>query len=95
MLVGGVFFAEDRYANAQETTSARIVQKLTLQNQAQARANDNRLERMVRELAAVHRRRTNGQQFPGDAALIQDLQEEIRIAREYRSELRLQATQIK
>jgi len=95
MLIGGVFFAEDRYANAQQTTSSRITQGLTLQNDAEARANENRLERLVRELAAVHARNQAGATYPGDADLIADLKEEIRISREYRIDLRKAAAAIK
>lgn len=94
-LLVGAFWAEDRYANAGETASAMITQKLVLRNEQESKANENRLERMQRELNAVHARRASGQLYQGDSALIQDLNEEIRIAREYRSALRTQAAQIK
>jgi hypothetical protein len=94
-ILGGAFWAEDRYANAGETASAMFTQKLVLRNEQQSQANDNRLERMQRELNAIHSRRASGQLFTGDDALIRDLNEEIRIAREYRSALRQQAAQIK
>lgn len=94
-LAGGAIWAEDRYANASETQNLISTSKLILTNKQESASNTNRLERYVRELAAVHRRRQNGQRYPGDQALIDDINEEIRIAREYRSELKLQATQIK
>lgn len=94
-ILGGAFWAEDRYANAGETTSALIVQKLVLRNEQQTKANENRIERMQRELNAIHARRASGALYAGDDVLIRDLNEEIRIAREYRSALRSQAAQIK
>ena len=91
----GAFWAEDRYANAAGTSSAMLQQKLLLRNDQERLANDNRLERMERELLAIHARRQSGGIYPGDEALIANLQEEIRIAREYRNVLRQQAAQIK
>jgi len=90
-LLGGAFFAEDRYANAQETKASIVEQSFRLLNSQEQLANNNRLERLQRELRSIRVRRINGAQYPGDGALIQDLTEEIRIAREYRSELRKQA----
>jgi LDH2 family malate/lactate/ureidoglycolate dehydrogenase len=94
-LIGGVFLAEDRYANAGETATTMLQQKLLLRNDQERLANDNRLERMERELLSIHARRQSGALYPGDGALITNLQDEIRIAREYRSVLRTQAAQIK
>jgi len=90
-LLGGAFFAEDRFANAQETKAAIVEQSFRLLNSQEALANTNRLERLQRELRSIQLRRANGTQYPGDGALIQDLNEEIRNAREYRSELRQKA----
>jgi hypothetical protein len=94
-LLGGAFWAEDRYANAGETATTILTQKLVLRNEQESKANENRLERMQRELTAIHARRASGALYQGDQALIGDLNEEIRIAREYRSALRQQASQIK
>jgi len=91
LLIGGFITLEQRHASAGGMT----VQKITLMNQQETLANENRLERLERQLESIHRRRTNGQKWPGDDALIYDLNEEIRIAREYRTALRQQAAQIK
>lgn len=91
----GAFWAEDRYANAGETASAMLTQKLTLRNEQESKANEHRIERMQRELNGIHARRASGQLYTGDDVTIADLNEEIRIAREYRSALRQQAAEIK
>ncbi len=94
-LVGGALVAEDRYANAAETKSAISAQYLKLTNSQELLANTNRLDRLQAQLRSVHSRRAGGAIYPGDDALVHDLNEEIRIAREYRSELRKQALVIK
>ena len=94
-ILGGAFWAEDRYANAGQVQTQILTQKLVLRNEQESKANENRLERMQRELNGIHARRASGQLYTGDAALIQDLNEEIRIAREYRSVLRQEAAKIK
>jgi hypothetical protein len=94
-LIVGVFLAEDRYANAGETATTMLQQKLLLRNDQERLANDNRLERMERELLSIHARRQSGALYPGDGALIVNLQDEIRIARQYRNALREQAAEIK
>jgi hypothetical protein len=89
-IAGSVIWQESRYANAAEMGAKHLAQAVNIEQ----RFNEDRLERLVRELDSIYRRRFAGYEFPGDAEWIADLNDEIRIAREYRTELREQAALI-
>lgn len=91
MLASAVIWAETRYAHAASVAEQFFEQTVKFEQLS----NDNRLDRLVRELEAINRRRFNGQMYPGDPELMEELKEEIRFARQYRSDLRERAASAK